>query len=185
MSSPCKSCVLDPFPAWSLKKCAVLAVPLLTHLINVSLSEGYVDSSIKTAHVRPLLKNSSLNVTILKNYHPVSNLPFVSKLLERVMAARLSEHMETHKFHEPFQSAYKPITACIYSNILQAMDRQRIVVLVLLDLSAAFDIIDHRVLLHRLCHDLGVTGTGLRWFQSYLEDRMQSVTIPNTRSAPR
>ena len=185
MSSPCKSCELDPFPAWLLKKCAVLVVPLLTHLINASLSEGYVDNSMKTAHVRPLLKKSDLDANILKNYLSVSNLPFVSKLLERVVAGRLSKHMDTHALHEPFQSTYKPhhshsIESAfirVHSDILQAMDRQRVVVLVLLDLSVAFDTIDHRVLLHRLSHDLGVAGTALRWFQPYLEDRTQSVTI--------
>ena len=191
MSSPCKSCELDPFPTWLLKKCAVLVVPLLTHLINASLSEGYVDDSMKTAHVRPLLKKSGLDANILKNYRPVSNLPFVSKLLERVVAGRLSKHMDTHALHEPFQSAYKPHHSVesalvrVHSDILQAMDRQRVVVLVLLDLSAAFDTIDHRVLLHRLSRDLGVAGTALRWFQSYLEDRTQSVSIQNACSAPR
>ena len=191
MSSPCKSCELDPFPTWLLKKYAVLVVPLLTHLINASLSEGYVDDSMKTAHVRPLLKKSGLDANILKNYRPVSNLPFVSKLLERVVAGRLSKHMDTHALHEPFQSAYKPHHSVesalvrVHSDILQAMDRQRVVVLVLLDLSAAFDTIDHRVLLHRLSRDLGVAGTALRWFQSYLEDRTQSVTIQNACSAPR
>ena len=191
MSSPCKSCELDPFSTWLLKKCAVLVVPLLTHLINASLSEGYVDNSMKTAQVRPLLKKPGLDANILKNYRPVSNLPFVSKLLERVVAGRLSKHMDTHALLESFQSAYKPhhnvesALIRVHSDILQAMDRQRVVVLVLLDISAAFDTIDHRVLLHRLSHDLGVAGTALRWFQSYLEDRTQSVTIHNACSAPR
>ena len=164
MSSPCKSCELDLFPTWLPKKCALLAVPLPTYLINAPLSEGYVDSSIKTAHVQPLLKKFGLDANILKNYRPVSNLPFASKLLKRVVVARLSEHMDTHKLHESFQSAYKPNHSVesalirVHSDILQAMDRQRIVVLILLDLSAAFDTIDHRVLLHRLSHDLHGDG---------------------------
>ena len=64
------------------------------------------------------------------------------------------------------------------------MDKQRVVVLVMLDLSAAFDTIDHQVLLHGLSHDLGITGMAQRWFQSYLEERTQSVTINNVRSNP-
>ena len=150
-----------------------------------------MDSSIKTAHVRPLLKKSGLDANVLKNYRPVSNLPFASKLLERVVAARLSEHMDTHALHGPFQSAYKPHHSVesalirVHSDTLQGMDGQRLVELVLFDLLAGFDTIDHWVLLHRHSHDLGVVGTALRWFQSYLEDRTQSVTIQNRRSAPR
>ena len=122
-------------------------------------------------------------------YRPVRNLSFASKFAERIVSARLSEHMDTHELHE--QSAYKPHHGVesalirVHCDIQQAMDRQRIVVLVLLDLSAAFNTIDHRVLLHRLSHDLGVAGTALRWFQSYLEDRKQSVTIQNALPAPR
>ena len=109
MSSPCKSCELDPFPTWLLKKCAVLVVPSLTHLINASLSEGYVDDSMKTAHVRPLLKKSGLDANILKNYRPVKQPAFCIEVAgESIVAGRLSKHMDTHALHEPFQSAYKP-----------------------------------------------------------------------------
>ncbi len=190
MTSPSKSCELDPFPTWLLKMCAEPIVPVLTQLINASLAEGHVDTTLKTALVRPLLKNSSMDTNNLKHYRPVSNLPFVSKLLEKVVATRLSEHMDTHALHEPFQSAYKPHHSVesalirVQSDILQAMDNQRVVVLVMLDLSAAFDTIDHQVLLHRLSHDMGITGTALHWFESYLEDRTQSVTIKGTRSKP-
>ena len=99
------------------------------------------------------------------------------------MAATLSEHMDTHELHEPFQSAYKPphsvesALILVHSDILQATDRQLIVVLVLLDPSAVFDTIDHRVLPHRLSHSLGVAGTALRWFQFCLKDWTQSVTM--------
>ena len=95
--------------------------------------------------------------------------------------------MNMHELHEPFQSAYKSHHSVesalirVHSDILQAMDRQRIVVLVLLELSAAFDTTDHQVLLHRLSHDLAVAGTDLRWFQSYLEDRCY-VPISSTQT---
>ncbi len=191
MSSPCKSCELDPFPTWLLKMCAGPTLPVLTRLVNTSLAEGYVDSSLKVARIRPLLKKSGMDANILKNFRPVSNLPFVSKLLERVVAIRLLEHMDGHALHEPFQSAYKPHHSVestlirVHSDILRALDRQRVVILVLLDLSAAFDTIDHQVLLRRLSCTLGVTGTALRWFQSYLGDRTQSVTVHSACSAPR
>ena len=85
------------------------------------------------------------------HYRPVSNLPFVFKLLEKVVAARLSQHLKTYGLEEPFQSAYRPHhsveTALIrvQSDTLQAVDRQHVVVLVMLDLSASLDNIDHQV----------------------------------------
>ena len=191
MSSPAKSCDLDPFPTWLLKKCEAVTVPILTHLINSSLTAGFVDPALKTALVRPLLKRVSLDNNDLKNYRPISNLPFASKLLEKVIAARLAEHLTMYDLEEPFQSAYRPHHSVesaiirVQSDILQAMDCQRVVVLVMLDLSAAFDTIDHQVLLQRLSSDAGVSGTALRWFQSYLAGRTQSITINNARSRPR
>ena len=191
VQSPAKSCDLDPFPTWLLKKCEAVTVPILTHLINSSLTAGFVDPALKTALVRPLLKRVSLDNNDLKNYRPISNLPFASKLLEKVIAARLAEHLTMYDLEEPFQSAYRPHHSMesaiirVQSDILQAMDCQRVVVLVMLDLSAAFDTIDHQVLLQRLSGDAGVSGTALRWFQSYLADRTQSITIHNARSRPR
>ena len=163
-------------------------MPILTHLICSSLTAGFVDRALKTALVRPLLKKVSLDSTDLKNYRPVSNLPFASKLLEKVVAARLAEHLTTYDLEEPFQSTYWPhhrvasAISRVQSDILQAMDSQRVVVLVMLDLSAAFDTIDHQVLLQRLSSDVGVSGTALRWFQSYLAGRTQSITINSARS---
>ena len=68
MSSPAKSCELDPFSTWVLKKCDAMTVPILTHLINSSLTAGFVDRALKTALVRPLLKKVSLDNNDLKNY---------------------------------------------------------------------------------------------------------------------
>ena len=94
----------------------------------------------------------------MKNYHPihVSNLPFISKLCEKVVTKQSTDHLLRNNLMEPFQSAYRPnhrletalLRVC--NDILQSMDQTKITVLVLHDLSAAFDTIDHQILLHRL-----------------------------------
>ena len=109
MSSPSKSCELGPFPTWLLSMSPASLVPVLTQLVSyTSLSKGYVDGCLKGARVRPLLKRSRMDTNILKDFCPVGTLPFVSKLLERVAAVRLSEHMDGYALHELLESAYKP-----------------------------------------------------------------------------
>ena len=96
-----------------------------------------------------------------------------------------------YDLEEPFRSAYRPHHSVesaiirVQSDILQAMDCQRVIVLVMLDLSAAFDTVEHQVLLQRLSGDVDVGGTALHWFQSYLAGRTQSITINSTQSRPR
>ena len=141
-------------------------------------------SHLKRAHVRPIIKKPSLDKDILNNYRPVSNLSYLSKTIERVVAARLSAHMSECNLCVPnHQSAYKPnhsvetALVCVQNDILRAMDNQNIVIMLLLDLSAAFDTVDHNVMLQRLTHDVGVGQTALKWFKSYMSDRVQAVHI--------
>ena len=82
-------------------------LPSMTSIINMSLESGVVPGCFKKALVRPLLKKPSLDADCLKNYRPVSNLSFISKQTERVVAARLNEHMSQFELFEPLQSAYK------------------------------------------------------------------------------
>ena len=83
-------------------------VPLLTAVINLSLRSGIIPARLKKTHVRPLLKKPGLDESVLNNYRPVSNLPHLSKIIERVVAARLSAHVSEHNLGEPYQSAHKP-----------------------------------------------------------------------------
>ena len=181
--SPCPSSSLDPMPSWIVKQQLNTLLPPITSLINMSLAEGNVPASLKSAIIVPLLKKSTLDRNILKNYRPVSNLPFISKVLERVVARQLNEHMSNHNLHEPLQSAYKQFhsteTALIkvHNDIMWAMERKGVTILLLLDLSSAFDTIDHQVLITRLQDLIGVSDTTLSWFTSYLSDRTQRVCI--------
>ena len=88
--SPSKQCASDPIPTWLLKKCVNVLAPILCNIVNASLSTGKVPSAMKNALVTPLLKKSSLDPNNLKNYRPVSNLSFISKLLEKCVASRLN-----------------------------------------------------------------------------------------------
>ena len=181
--APVTSCPLDPLPAWLFKDTLDTTLPTITAIINSSLRTGIVPDSMKKAVVRPLLKKSSLNPNELKNYRPVSNLPYISKILERVVASKLNNHMIENGLHEPLQSAYKSghstETALIrvHNDILASMDQQKVTVLVMLDLSAAFDTIDHQVLLDRMQQKIGLDGIAHDWFKSYLTNRSQSVCI--------
>ena len=188
MESSTKSCTLDPIPTWLLKECTEEMVPFITELINKSLSSGVFPENMKSALVSPLLKKASLDPNVFKNYRPVSNLSFVSKILEKVVAGQLKSYMAENNLHEKSQSAYKAFHSTetallkIQNDIRSAVDKKEIVVLVLLDLSAAFDLIDHDVLFDRMRNILGIKGTVLEWFKSYLRGRSQSIKIGKIKS---
>ena len=190
--SPTKSCCLDVLPTWLLKDTDVLQalLPHITEYINASLSSGCVPDCHKTAVITPLLKKEGLDVNTYKNYRPVSNLSFVSKLLERVVAGQLTKHMSDNNLLDPLQSAYRPGHSCetailkVKSDIDSALAEGDGVLLLLLDLSAAFDLVDHPMLLDRLETLLGITGTARRWMESYLTSRTQSVMIGDAKSEP-
>ena len=123
---------------------------------NASLLEGSLPLSQRHATVTPLLKKPSLDPTDLKNYQPVSNLTFMSKIVEKLVSAQLTAYLESNNLMPRLQSAYRrhhsTETALlrVMSDLLSAADSQRVTLLGLLDLSAAFDCVDHDILLHRL-----------------------------------
>ena len=184
--SPVKSCELDPLPTWLLKECKAELVPLITDIVNMSLRESMIPKSLKTAHIRPLLKKTGLDSDILKNCRPVSNLTFISKVIEKVISDRLNEHLINNSLFDPLQSAYgdkhSTETALIkvQNDILSALDTGSSAILLMLDLSAAFDTIDHDILLSRLCNVYGITGNALDWFRSYLTGRIYSMLLLKT-----
>jgi len=186
--SASKSCKLDPIPTWLLKDCLGCLLPVITRIVNLSLSSAEVSTNLKEAIVLPLIKKMTLDPEILKNYRPVSNLSFLSKLIERVVDARFEDHMVKNNLHEKWQSSYKKFhsteTALIrvMNDALCEIDNKKCVLLVLLDLSAAFDTIDHKTLISRLEYRYGVSGDAKSWFESYLTGRTQSVLIRNVQS---
>ena len=178
-----KTCDLDCMPTSLIFECTDELLPALTNVINVSLSAGTVLKCLKKAIVKPLLKKPSLDPNILKNFRPVSNLSFVSKLLEKIVLSQLLAHLDHNNLWHDFQSAYRPHHSTetallrVFNDLLTAGDTDQISILTLLDLSAAFDTIDHDLLLCRLKHVFGVTDVALSFFRSYLEDREQVVSV--------
>ena len=106
-SSATKSCSLDPIPTQLLKRCLDALLPVITRIINCSLASSTVPDCFKVAAVRPLLKKHNLDPNILKNFRPVSNLPFISKILEKVVASRMNNHKDSLWLNEKMQSAYR------------------------------------------------------------------------------
>lgn len=183
LSSKSSSCLLDPIPTHLFKDIFPLISDAILKIINTSLKNGYVPQSFKYAAVKPLLKKPNLDPDVLANYRPISNLPFISKVLERVVVKQLYRHLQDNCLFEKFQSAYRAQHSTetallkVTNDLLLAADSGQVSILVLLDLSAAFDTIDHNILLQRLECEIGIGGTALCWFKSYLSDRYQFVNV--------
>ena len=103
-----KPCELDSIPTSFLMECLDTVLPSMTSIINDSLMFGVFPSSYKSAIITPLLKKPSLDPNDLKNYIPVSNLSFMSKLLEKVVVSQLISHLNRHNLFSCFQSAFRP-----------------------------------------------------------------------------
>ena len=162
-------------------------MPTILNLVNMSLREGSMDG-VKLADIIPLIKDTSLDINILKNYRPVSNLTFLGKLIERVVLKRLEKHLSDNGLTIPEQSAYKrnnsteTLLIRLSNDILVASDSKSATVVMLLDLSAAFDTVDHSLLLKILKTEIGLRGTALRWFSSFLTGRSQRIRINSNLS---
>ena len=167
MHSTSTTCALDPVPTRILKDNAEIFAPMLMQIVNASLQSGTVPADMKDALVTPLHKRHGLDSNNFANYRPVSNIGFVSKVLERYVANAVREHVDNNGYNDAFQSAYRPrdrtetALVRIHNDMMQSMDCRRGVLLVLLDLSAAFDTLDHGILLKRL----HVRHTALEWFK--------------------
>jgi hypothetical protein len=172
-----KSCSLDPIPTHVLKPVVHVMSSSLARLINLSFTTSTFPDPLKLAIIATLLKKSNLDPENLANFCPVSSLPFMSKLIEKAVLKRLSTHLESSHLFVPFQSAYRSNHSTetallrVFDDLVMTVDSGRAAVLTLLDLSAAFDIVDHPTLLSRLEARFGVSGTALLWFRSYIANR--------------
>jgi hypothetical protein len=106
--SPRKSSVLDPIPTQRLLMCLKSLVLIIHPLVNSSLRDG-MPLSYKSSIITPLIKKKNLDKNELSNYRPVSNLPFLSKIIERAVYYQLSNHLEDHGMFDPKQSAYRSL----------------------------------------------------------------------------
>ncbi len=187
MESKTTSCELDPIPTALLKDSIDIILPVLTRMINLSLQTGVFPDEWKLALIIPLIKKYGLE-HIFNNYRPVSNLPFVAKLTERAVIKQDTDHMDNNcplpDCSSAYRSGHSTETALIkvHADILGNMERQQVTLLVLIDLSAAFDTVDHDIALNLLHSKFGISGLFLDWHRSYLAGRMQRVNINGVHS---
>ena len=185
-----KTSMEDPIPSKLVQPSLDILTPVFTKIINKSLQEGSMEG-IKESIIDPLLKKYGLDVDENKNFRPVNNLLFLSKLTERVADDQLNTHMTSNCLHENSQFAYKQhhntetMMLGLTEEVLKGFDNNQATVIIFLDLSAAFDTIDVDKLLEILHEEIGVGGVVLDWFRSFLENRTQRVKIENEYSDSR
>ena len=175
----------DKVPMSIIKDALPCILPALTDIINCSLLTSEYPTLWKMAEVVPLLKDGDHEIA--DNNRPVSLLIAVSKICERVVLNQLTDYMSQRKRYTEHQSGNRKLHSTerlnvfITDQILQSMDRKEVAALVLIDLSKAFDSIDHSILLVKL-QTIGVSKPVLAWFKSYLSGRSQIVRIGSTLS---
>ena len=181
------SCYPDPIRRYLLKPCRELVIPVITNTIICSLESGTFADCWKEAVVIPLPKKPGLK-SLFKNLRPVSNLAYISKLTECAVFNQIYDHLVRSGLYPLLQSAYRRYHSTetalvnVANDILLNKKSQRVTLLVLLDLSAAFGIVDHVILLKRLTTDFGIGGKALKWFSSYLSGRSPRVLFEGATS---
>lgn len=170
----------DNMPAYLIKEAAPVIVYSLTNIINYSIVTGKVPKQWKQARVTPVHKGG--DKTIMNNYRPISTHPFLSKVIERVVYNQLMYHLESNALLPPQQSGFRhgfstmPLLLNITTSWMRTIDDGCYVGAVFLDLHKAFDTVDHEILLSKLA-EIGMKGSSLGWFRSYLTDRIQCLQL--------
>jgi len=188
-ASASKTCDLDSVPTWLVKDLENVFAPILTRLINASLSSGHLPVEHKRAVVRPVLKKPNMDPSTPSSYRPVSNVTFLSKLIERAVNQQLKSYLDTNNLIPAYQSGFRRFHSTetavvkVYNDIVIASDTGRLTALVMLDYAAAFDTVDHGILLDILRVTFGLSGVVLDWICSFLSGRTQVVRIGGTSSS--
>ena len=170
-------------------KQAALATPLvsvLTQTINSSFNDGIFPQLLKTAKVIPIYKSGSKSD--VSNYRPISLLSIFSKIYEKAMCTRLTNFFNKNNTLHPRQYGFRSLHSCEHAlldaqnTILSTLGKKQIALLLLIDFSKAFDMVDHTLLLNKLS-TYGIRGMALKWMASYLHDRNQYVYVNSTKSS--
>ena len=138
--------------------------------------------SLKYAIIKPILTKSSLDLDDLMNYRPISQLPIISKIMEYVVSRQFIFYLENNYLMEPYQSAYRThyfaetALNIITDTLYISLDSSHYAQLLLLDLSSAFDTLNHNILIERI-NELGIEGYSLNWLTALLNDRTSSVKV--------
>ena len=179
------SCGIDGMSTKLIKILKLEISKPLTLIINQSLNTGIFPDQLKIAKVIPLYKKD--DETIFSNYRPISLLPAISELFERVMFNQLYDYFQTHKLFYSSQYGFRAghstelAALDLIDRILTEMDKGNIPLCIFLDLSKAFDTLDHHILLNKLNY-YGINNVEAKLFKSYLTDRSQYVEFDDTKS---
>ena len=185
-----KSCGIDPIPMKLIKEILPSVIEPITKIVNTSLQQGIFSKHWKTAVIRPLLKKIGLELTTSK-YRQVSNLTFLSKVVQKVALNQLVAHFDNNNLMPDYQSAYRANQSCetvilkIVNDSLWAMENEYVTAMVTIDLSGAFNTVDHDILLNTLHCKFGIIDNAIEWVHSYLRPRSCKVNIKNSYSSAR
>ena len=156
-----------------LKKISNTLTPLYHNIINISLTTGIIPPELTHSISTPILKNASLDDSILSNYRPLSQLSLLSKILEKVIYKQLIFYLDYNDLFDNYQSAYRKHHStetsiiALTDSLHHSLDNHKSLQLLFIDMTAAFDTIDFNILLSRLSN-IGITGTAFNWFKSSL-----------------
>ena len=181
------SCGTDEIGSCVLKLIKHEITPVLTHIINLSISQQSFPFLWKTAKVIPLHKKDE--TLYPKNYRPVSLLSVLSKVMERCVFIQMVDYLEEngllHPSHHGFRAKHSTVSALVqmFDTWIEAFEDDEVSAVIMLDMSAAFDVVDHEILLGKLAL-YGFEDSAVSWIKSYLTNRTQSVFIEGSLSDP-
>ena len=183
-----RSSGIDMIDGFSIKLAAPLIEDTLLHLVNLSITKSQYPQYWKVSKISPLYKKGEK--TDGENFRPVSNIIFVSQICEKTVFEQLSEHFTVNNLFHPNNHGFRPnhstVTALaqLQDLWLNAAEKGELSAALLLDLSAAFDLVEHLLLLGKLkCYGLGPSS--IEWFSSYLANRTQYVQVECRLSDPK
>ena len=182
------SCGIDYIDGYSIKLASPIIEDVLLHLVNLSITSSTFPSVWKINKVSPHYKKGDRMLG--ENWRPVTDIVFVSKLVEAAVYNQVEEYFSSnnlwHQNHHGFRANHSTVTAInqIYDLWIKAAEKKKLTAALLLDLTAAFDVVDHEILLNKI-HLYNFAPTALNWFQSYLYGRLQIVKIESRLSDPR
>ena len=174
----------DPINLTAFKQLNYTLSPYILDIIIIYLHDYICPTSFKHAIITHILKKPLLDPNIIANYRPISQLPCIRKILERIVVIQLNRFIAENKLYNIFQSAFRrghsteTVLQQILNNIYSTVSPSISCQFILLDLSCAFDSLSHSVLISRL-EMIGIRGTVLKWFSSYILNRPSSVKICN------
>ena len=157
----------------------------LAHIFNLSISSGVCPKLLKIAKVTPIYKKDDPQQ--ISNYRPISILPSISKILEKIIHNRLFTFVTTNNLLNPNQYGFRKKHSTdlavveLYDKITNAMAQKQHVIGIFMDLSKAFDTLNHDILLYKL-KTYGIRGTALSWFKDYLSNRQQFTSYNGVNS---